>query len=43
VLITLAGAGFGAVRQWTSSTRASALMHAGYNSALFILFFAGKG
>jgi membrane protease YdiL (CAAX protease family) len=43
VLITLAGSGFGAMRQWTGSTRASAYMHAGYNSALFILFFAQKG
>jgi membrane protease YdiL (CAAX protease family) len=43
VLITLAGAGFGAMRHWTGSTRASTIMHAGYNSALFILFFAQKG
>jgi membrane protease YdiL (CAAX protease family) len=42
VLISLAGAGFGFMRQWTGSTKASALMHAGYNSALFILFFAQK-
>jgi membrane protease YdiL (CAAX protease family) len=42
VLITLAGVGFGCMRYWTGSTRASALMHAGYNSALFILFFAQK-
>ena len=42
-LIGLAGAGFGAMRHWTGSTRASAIMHAGYNSALFILFFAKKG
>ena len=44
VLITLAGCGFGAVRQWTGSTRASAIMHAGYNAALVILyFFTQKG
>jgi membrane protease YdiL (CAAX protease family) len=43
VLITLAGAGFGTVRYLTGSTRASAIMHAGYNSALFILFFAQRG
>jgi membrane protease YdiL (CAAX protease family) len=43
VLISLAGVGFGAMRHWTGSTRASALMHAGYNSALFILFFSQKG
>jgi membrane protease YdiL (CAAX protease family) len=43
VLITLAGAGFGAMRHWTGSTRASAIMHAGYNSALFLLFFTQRG
>jgi len=43
VLITLAGAGFGAMRHVTGSTRASAIMHAGYNSTLFILFFTQKG
>ena len=42
-LIALAGAGFGAMRQWTGSTQASAIMHAGYNSTLFILFFTQKG
>jgi hypothetical protein len=42
VLISLAGAGFGVMRHWTNSTRASVIMHAGYNSALFILFFAQK-
>jgi membrane protease YdiL (CAAX protease family) len=42
VLITLAGVGFGVMRHWTGSTRASAYMHAGYNSALFLLFFAQK-
>ena len=42
VLITLAGMGFGAMRHWTGSSRASAIMHAGYNSALFILFFTQK-
>jgi membrane protease YdiL (CAAX protease family) len=39
VLIAAAGAGFGIMRHWTGSTQASALMHAGYNSALFIIFF----
>lgn len=43
VLITLAGVGFGAMRHYTGSTRASAIMHAGYNSALFLLFFMQKG
>ena len=43
LLITVAGCGFGAMRHWSGSTRASAIMHAGYNSALFILFFTQKG
>ncbi len=43
LLITLAGAGFGGMRYATDSTRASAIMHAGYNSALFIIFFTQKG
>ena len=42
LLISVAGAGFGAMRQWTGSTKASTIMHAGYNSALFVLFFAQK-
>ena len=42
-LIALAGAGFGVMRHWSGSTRASAIMHAGYNSALFLLFFSQKG
>lgn len=36
VLISLAGAAFGAMRQLTGSTKASALMHAAYNSLFFI-------
>lgn len=43
LLITMAGAGFGTMRHVTGSTRASAYMHAGYNSALFLLFFSQKG
>jgi hypothetical protein len=43
VLVGLAGAGFGAMRHLTGSTKAAAIMHAGYNSALFILFFTQKG
>jgi uncharacterized protein len=43
VLITLAGVGFGAMRHYTGSTRASAIMHSGYNSALFLLLFTQKG
>jgi membrane protease YdiL (CAAX protease family) len=42
VLITLAGVGFGVMRHWTGSTRAAAFMHAGYNSALFLLFFTQR-
>ena len=42
-LITLAGVGFGAVRHATGSTKAAAIMHSGYNSVLFILFFSQKG
>lgn len=36
VLISLAGAAFGAMRQVTGSTRASALMHASYNALFFV-------
>lgn len=43
VLIALAGTGFGIMRYVTGSTKAAAIMHAGYNSALFILFFTQKG
>ena len=43
VLITMAGVGFGSMRHLTGSTQASAIMHAGYNSALFLLFFTQKG
>ena len=35
VLISLAGAAFGAMREWTGSTRASTLMHASYNALFF--------
>ena len=43
VLISLAGVGFGVVRHYTGSTQASTIMHMGYNSALFILYFLQKG
>lgn len=36
VLISLAGAAFGAVRQLTGSTKASTLMHASYNALFFV-------
>jgi len=37
LLITLAGAGFGWMRQRTGSTKAAALMHATYNFVFFLL------
>ena len=40
VLITLAGAGFGWMRQVSGSTLASTLMHSAYNLILFLGFFA---
>jgi membrane protease YdiL (CAAX protease family) len=40
MLVALAGVGFGVMRHWSGSTRASAIMHAGYNSTLFLLFFS---
>ncbi len=36
VLITLAGLGFGWMRQLTGSTKASTWMHAGFNSTVFV-------
>jgi membrane protease YdiL (CAAX protease family) len=43
VLICLAGAAFGVMREITGSTKASALMHASYNALFFIAAFsAGK-
>jgi membrane protease YdiL (CAAX protease family) len=43
LLVGLAGVGFGVMRHLTGSTQASTIMHAGYNSALFIVFFSQKG
>jgi membrane protease YdiL (CAAX protease family) len=40
VLICLAGAAFGAMRQLTGSTKAAALMHASYNALFFIAAFS---
>jgi len=37
LLITGAGAAFGAMRQYTGSTRAAAVMHAAYNGLFFLL------
>jgi membrane protease YdiL (CAAX protease family) len=42
VVITIAGVAFGCMRQWTGSTRASALMHAAYNGLFFYVLFSGK-
>jgi hypothetical protein len=39
LLITLAGVGFGWMRQASGSTRAAAIMHAAYNFIFFISFF----
>ncbi len=43
VVITLAGVAFGAMRQWSGSTRASTLMHASYNALFFYALFGSKG
>jgi membrane protease YdiL (CAAX protease family) len=40
VLISLAGAAFGAMRHATGSTRASTLMHASYNALFFLALLA---
>ncbi|HWC97186.1 MAG TPA: CPBP family intramembrane glutamic endopeptidase [Candidatus Sulfopaludibacter sp.] len=42
VVISLAGAGFGAMRQATGSTRAAAAMHASYNGFLFLALFISR-
>jgi len=42
VVISLAGAGFGVMRQVTGSTRAAALMHASYNAFLFLALFSSR-
>jgi membrane protease YdiL (CAAX protease family) len=42
VVISLAGAGFGIMRQRTGSTRAAAAMHAAYNAFLFLALFASR-
>jgi membrane protease YdiL (CAAX protease family) len=41
LLITVAGIGFGCMRYISGSTRAAALMHAGYNCIFFIALFQG--
>jgi len=42
VLIALAGASFGWMRQATGSTRASAIMHASYNALFFFVLLAQR-
>lgn len=42
LLISLAGAAFGWMRQKTNSTMASTIMHAAYNALFFAAFFAAK-
>jgi len=40
LIISAAGAAFGAMRQFSGSTKAAALMHASYNAFFFLLMFA---
>jgi membrane protease YdiL (CAAX protease family) len=42
VLIALAGASFGWIRQATGSTRAATIMHASYNALFFFVLFAQR-
>ena len=42
VLISLAGAAFGAIRQLTGSTKAATLMHASYNALFFVALLAQR-
>jgi CAAX protease family protein len=42
LVISLAGGAFGAMREATGSTKASALMHAAYNAFFFLVLFARK-
>jgi membrane protease YdiL (CAAX protease family) len=43
LLITMAGTGFGWMRQASGSTRAAAIMHASYNFIFFAALFAQRG
>ena len=40
LIISAAGAAFGAMRQFTGSTKAAALMHASYNAFFFLAMFS---
>ena len=42
LLVTVAGAAFGCMRQWTGSTAAAALMHASYNGLQFVALLSQK-
>jgi len=42
LIISAAGAAFGAMRQFTGSTKASALMHASYNALFFLALFSDR-
>ncbi|HKE24847.1 MAG TPA: type II CAAX endopeptidase family protein [Bryobacteraceae bacterium] len=42
LVISLAGAAFGTMKEATGSTKASALMHAAYNAFFFVVLFARK-
>jgi hypothetical protein len=41
--VTLAGVAFGAMRAWTGSTLASAIMHGGFNLVMVMAMFAAQG
>jgi uncharacterized protein len=41
--VTLAGVAFGAMRAWTNSTLASAIMHGGFNLVMVLAMFAVRG
>lgn len=41
-VISLAGVGFGVMRQRTGSTRAAAAMHASYNAFLFLVLYSSR-
>jgi len=44
LLVAVAGAAFGCMRQWTGSTAAAAIMHASFNGLQFMAIFApGRG
>jgi len=42
LLITFAGAAFGAMRQYSKSTRVAVIMHSAYNGVLFLAFYSQR-